>query len=110
LMSFMLHLQSFQNGAISYFDGYGTRPTSSCLKALCRRSAEHPIEEVGARLRAMMPWIAKNKLVDKTKNWARAVFPRPSHVSFPLSRERQPGPHFRLPHEGRRGNLTRGYE
>ena len=26
------------------------------------------IEEVGARLRSMMPWIAKNKLVDKTKN------------------------------------------
>ena len=30
--------------------------------------AEHPIEEVGAKLRAMMPWIAKNKLVDKAKN------------------------------------------
>jgi ketol-acid reductoisomerase len=28
----------------------------------------HPIEEVGGRLRAMMPWIAKNKLVDKTRN------------------------------------------
>ena len=28
----------------------------------------HPIEEVGAKLRAMMPWIAKNKLVDKTRN------------------------------------------
>jgi ketol-acid reductoisomerase len=26
------------------------------------------IEEVGARLRAMMPWIGKNKLVDKAKN------------------------------------------
>src|ERR1700757_4504511 len=38
------------------------------FKALRRRSAEHPIEEVGAKLRAMMPWIAKNKLVDKTKN------------------------------------------
>jgi ketol-acid reductoisomerase len=33
-----------------------------------RRSAEHQIEEVGGKLRAMMPWIAKNKLVDKTKN------------------------------------------
>jgi ketol-acid reductoisomerase len=33
-----------------------------------RRSAEHQIEEVGSKLRAMMPWIAKNKLVDKTKN------------------------------------------
>src|ERR1700751_4761069 len=38
------------------------------FKAMRRREAEHPIEEVGARLRAMMPWIAKNKLVDKTKN------------------------------------------
>jgi ketol-acid reductoisomerase len=28
----------------------------------------HPIEEVGTRLRAMMPWIGANKLVDKEKN------------------------------------------
>ncbi len=38
------------------------------FKATRRREAEHPIEEVGAKLRAMMPWIAKNKLVDKAKN------------------------------------------
>jgi len=38
------------------------------FKAMRRRSAEHPIEEVGAKLRGMMPWIGKNKLVDKTKN------------------------------------------
>ena len=38
------------------------------FKATRRRDAEHPIEEVGARLRAMMPWIAKNKLVDQEKN------------------------------------------
>jgi ketol-acid reductoisomerase len=38
------------------------------FKATRRRQAEHPIEEVGAKLRAMMPWIAKNRLVDKTKN------------------------------------------
>jgi ketol-acid reductoisomerase len=38
------------------------------LKAKRRIGAEHQIEEVGAKLRAMMPWIAKNKLVDKTKN------------------------------------------
>jgi len=30
--------------------------------------AEHQIEEVGEKLRGMMPWIAKNKLVDKAKN------------------------------------------
>ena len=38
------------------------------LKAMRRIGAEHQIEEVGAKLRAMMPWIAKNKLVDKAKN------------------------------------------
>ncbi len=38
------------------------------LKAMRRIGAEHQIEEVGAKLRAMMPWIAKNQLVDKTKN------------------------------------------
>ena len=38
------------------------------FKATRRREAEHPIEEVGGKLRAMMPWIAKNKLVDKAKN------------------------------------------
>ena len=38
------------------------------FKAMRRRQAEHNIEEVGARLRGMMPWIAKGKLVDKAKN------------------------------------------
>ncbi len=38
------------------------------FKATRRRAAEHPIEEVGARLRAMMPWITKNKLVDTARN------------------------------------------
>src|ERR1700750_168855 len=38
------------------------------FKAMRRRSAEHDIEKVGERLRAMMPWIKQNALVDKTKN------------------------------------------
>ena len=38
------------------------------FKALRRRGAEHSIEEVGAKLRSMMPWIAENRLVDKEKN------------------------------------------
>src|SRR5476649_1604311 len=33
-----------------------------------RLTAEHQIEEVGAKLRSMMPWIAKNKMVDQSKN------------------------------------------
>ncbi|MDN3922980.1 ketol-acid reductoisomerase [Roseateles violae] len=33
-----------------------------------RLTAEHPIEQVGEKLRAMMPWIKKNRLVDQSKN------------------------------------------
>jgi ketol-acid reductoisomerase len=36
--------------------------------ALLKKGAAHPIEEVGARLRAMMPWLKKDQLVDKSKN------------------------------------------
>ena len=38
------------------------------LKASRKAAAAHPIEKVGAELRAMMPWIGANKLVDKAKN------------------------------------------
>ena len=38
------------------------------FKATRRRQAEHGIEEVGERLRGMMPWISANRLVDKEKN------------------------------------------
>ena len=38
------------------------------MTARRRLTSEHSIEVVGAQLRAMMPWIAKNKLVDKTRN------------------------------------------
>ncbi|MBU6448948.1 MAG: ketol-acid reductoisomerase [Rhodospirillales bacterium] len=38
------------------------------FKAVRARNAAHPIEEVGAKLRGMMPWISKGALVDKAKN------------------------------------------
>ena len=38
------------------------------FKAIRNRAAEHPIEEVGERLRAMMPWLGENRLVDRAKN------------------------------------------
>jgi ketol-acid reductoisomerase len=38
------------------------------LKAARKAAAAHPIEQVGSNLRAMMPWIGANKLVDKDKN------------------------------------------
>ena len=38
------------------------------FKATRRMNDAHPIEEVGARLRDMMPWIKSKALVDKSKN------------------------------------------
>ncbi len=38
------------------------------MKAARRLTQAHPIEQVGAKLRAMMPWIGANKLVDREKN------------------------------------------
>ena len=38
------------------------------MKAMRRMSKEHQIEQVGERLRSMMPWIRENKLVDQEKN------------------------------------------
>ncbi len=44
------------------------RAGAPTLMSRRRLTAEHEIEVVGAKLRAMMPWIAKNKLVDQSKN------------------------------------------
>ena len=38
------------------------------FKAMRRNWSEHGVEEVGAKLRAMMPWLSEGKLVDKAKN------------------------------------------
>ena len=38
------------------------------MKAMRRMAASHSVEVVGARLRDMMPWIKKNRLVDQSKN------------------------------------------
>jgi ketol-acid reductoisomerase len=37
------------------------------FNALTRKGEEHPVEKVGEKLRAMMPWLKKGKLVDKSK-------------------------------------------
>ena len=44
------------------------RAGSPELKAARKAAAAHPIEKVGAELRAMMPWIGANKLVDRERN------------------------------------------
>jgi len=44
------------------------RAGAPTLLARRRLTAQHPIETVGAKLREMMPWIRKNRLVDQSKN------------------------------------------
>ena len=44
------------------------RAGAPTLLAHRRLTAEHPIEKVGAKLRDMMPWIRKNRLVDQSRN------------------------------------------
>ena len=44
------------------------RSGAARFKGIRRMNDNHQIEEVGAKLRGMMPWIAKNQLVDKAKN------------------------------------------
>jgi ketol-acid reductoisomerase len=61
-------LEEVQNGSFArewMLENQANRPV---FNALTKRGEEHPIEEVGRRLRSMMPWIAKGRLVDKTKN------------------------------------------
>ncbi|OJZ17072.1 MAG: ketol-acid reductoisomerase [Thiobacillus sp. 65-29] len=61
-------LANIQNGAYAkrfILEGQANYPEMTAWR---RNNAAHPIEVVGARLRAMMPWIAANKLVDKSKN------------------------------------------
>lgn len=61
-------LKRVQNGEYAKMfiaEGAGNYPSMTAYR---RNNAAHPIEEVGARLRGMMPWIAANKLVDKDKN------------------------------------------
>jgi ketol-acid reductoisomerase len=38
------------------------------FRELRKEAEKHPIEEVGARLRALMPWLASDRLVDKARN------------------------------------------
>jgi ketol-acid reductoisomerase len=44
------------------------RAGAPTLKSRRRLTSEHSIEQVGEKLRSMMPWIKKNKLVDQARN------------------------------------------
>ncbi|MEO8565829.1 MAG: ketol-acid reductoisomerase [Betaproteobacteria bacterium] len=45
-----------------------SRAGAPMLLSRRRMTSEHPIEQVGGKLREMMPWIRKNKLVDQSRN------------------------------------------
>ena len=61
-------LKEIQTGQFAKEFILENRAGASSLKAMRRVAAQHPIEQVGAKLRDMMPWIKKNKLVDVSKN------------------------------------------
>lgn len=61
-------LKEIQNGEFAREFILENQAGAATLKAKRRLGREHPIEEVGSRLRDMMPWIKANKIVDKTRN------------------------------------------
>lgn len=61
-------LKEIQNGEFARDFILENKANHASLKAKRRNAFEHPIEKVGAKLRAMMPWIGKNKMVDKSVN------------------------------------------
>ena len=61
-------LKNIQNGSYAKQFILEGRTNYPEMTARRRLNAEHPIEVVGGQLRAMMPWIGKNKLVDQSKN------------------------------------------
>ena len=61
-------LNDIQSGKFTRDWMLENKVNQTSFKATRAHAAAHPIEEVGARLREMMPWISANKLVDKDKN------------------------------------------
>jgi len=61
-------LKDIQSGKFARDWVLENKAGQSSFKATRAMGDAHPIEEVGGKLRAMMPWIAKNKLVDTAKN------------------------------------------
>jgi ketol-acid reductoisomerase len=61
-------LANIQNGSYAKNFILEGRTNYPEMTARRRLTAAHEIEKVGAQLRAMMPWISKNKLVDQSKN------------------------------------------
>ena len=61
-------IERIQNGEYAKMFILEGKTNYPAMTARRRLTAEHQIETVGAKLRDMMPWIKKNKLVDQSKN------------------------------------------
>lgn len=61
-------LKDIQDGEYAKAFILESRAGGPVLKSRRRQDAAHPIETVGAQLRAMMPWIARDRLVDRQSN------------------------------------------
>ncbi len=61
-------LQDIQSGKFTSEWMQEYKAGAARFKGIRRNNDSHQIEAVGEKLRAMMPWIAKNKLVDKARN------------------------------------------
>ena len=61
-------LDDIQSGRFTRDWMLENKVNQTSFKSTRKKSSEHQIEEIGLKLRAMMPWIAENRLVDKDKN------------------------------------------
>jgi ketol-acid reductoisomerase len=61
-------LREIQTGAFAREFILENRAGKPGFNAMRRIAAEHPLEEVGAKLRGLMPWLQEKRLVDRSKN------------------------------------------
>ncbi|HEX4598496.1 MAG TPA: ketol-acid reductoisomerase [Burkholderiaceae bacterium] len=61
-------LERIQNGEYAKSFLLENRVGAPTLQARRRLTAQHPIEQIGEKLRSMMPWIKKDRLVDRSRN------------------------------------------
>ena len=61
-------LSDIQSGVFTRNWMLENRVNQTSFKAMRARMGAHPIEEIGAKLRAMMPWIKQRALVDRSRN------------------------------------------
>src|SRR4030081_1138503 len=61
-------LNDIQSGKFTRDWMLENKVNQTSFKATRAKLAEHSIEQVGAKLRAMMPWIKQRALVDRSRN------------------------------------------